>query len=408
MEEKKKGLLGLQIHYAVIQSIYWIIQAIFMVFIVPLLRDRGFDNGQIGILLAVRSFTCIFFQPMVASFADRHVKTIPLKYIISIIVGISIVTTYLFIKIHFGFWGSCIIFGFLGASITALSPLYNSLAMQYLGVGKDLKYSIARGCGSIAYAFACIALGYIVDNLGVESTLLFQLGMLLISLLVIITFRACEVSQNEKKKNLRPHSTWYVLSHNKSYTIFLMASVMLFTGNNMTTSFLVDVVDKLGGTNTDVGYCQFVLAAVEFPMALFFMKLKKKIGTLGIMAICATFIWVKIMGILLAPNIPVLIAVHAFQMVGAGLYWSGSVYYVNEHVEAVDRIKGQSLMAIFSTGVGSGVGSLISGWISKYYGIDQLVLSGAICAGIGVALMFWAIRISENTENAYRPVLLEK
>ena len=101
MEEKKKGLLGLQIHYAVIQSIYWIIQAIFMVFIVPLLRDRGFDNGQIGILLAVRSFTCIFFQPMVASFADRHVKTIPLKYIISIIVGISIVTTYLFIKIHF-------------------------------------------------------------------------------------------------------------------------------------------------------------------------------------------------------------------------------------------------------------------------------------------------------------------
>ena len=280
--------------------------------------------------------------------------------------------------------------------------------MQYLGVGKDLKYSIARGCGSIAYAFACIALGYIVDNLGVESTLLFQLGMLLISLLVIITFRACELSQNEKKKNLKPHSTWYVLSHNKSYTIFLMASVMLFTGNNMTTSFLVDVVDKLGGTNTDVGYCQFVLAAVEFPMALFFMKLKKKIGTLGIMAICATFIWVKIMGILLAPNIPVLIAVHAFQMVGAGLYWSGSVYYVNEHVEAVDRIKGQSLMAIFSTGVGSGVGSLISGWISKYNGIDQLVLSGAICAGIGVALMFWAIRISENTENAYRPVLLEK
>ena len=115
MEEKKNELTGLQIHYAAIQSVYWIIQAIFMVFVVPLLRKRGFDNGQIGILLAVRSFTCIFFQPLVASFADKHVKTIPLKCIIAVIVLISIITTWLFMIIDFDFWGSCIIFGFLGA-----------------------------------------------------------------------------------------------------------------------------------------------------------------------------------------------------------------------------------------------------------------------------------------------------
>ncbi len=408
MEEKKNELTGLQIHYAAIQSVYWIIQAIFMVFVVPLLRKRGFDNGQIGILLAVRSFTCIFFQPLVASFADKHVKTIPLKCIIAVIVLISIITTWLFMIIDFDFWGSCIIFGFLGASITALSPLYNSLAMQYLGIGKDLKYSIARGCGSIAYAIACIALGVIVDNLGVETTLLFQFAMLILSFCIVITFKTCSVESKKKNTIQKPHSTWYVLSHNKSYTIFLVASVMLFTGNNMTTSFLVDVVDKLGGTNTDVGYCQFVLAAVEFPIALCFMQLKKKIGTHGIMAICATFIWIKIIGILLAPTIPILIAVHAFQMVGAGLYWSGSVYYVNEHVDAEDRIKGQSLMAIFSTGVGSGIGSLISGWISKYYGIDQVILAGAVCAGIGVILMFTALRSSRIAENAYQLVTISK
>ena len=126
------------------------------------------------------------------------------------------------------------------------------------------------------------------------------------------------------------------------------------------------------------------------------------------MAICAIFIWIKIIGILLAPTIPILIAVHAFQMVGAGLYWSGSVYYVNEHVDAEDRIKGQSLMAIFSTGVGSGIGSLISGWISKYYGIDQVILAGAVCAGIGVILMFTALRSSRIAENAYQLVTISK
>ena len=404
--KREQSSQWLRIHYALIQSVYWIIQAIFMVFVVPLLRERGFESGQIGILLAVRSFTCILFQPCVAAFADKHANRIPLKYIISMIVAISLVTTGLFWKIRFGFLGSCIIFGFLGASITALSPLYNSLAMQYLEAGKDLKYSVARGFGSIAYALCCIVLGHIVDVSGVETTLLLQLWMLAFSLLIVVTFRTCPIPEQKNRVSDKPHSTWYVIAANKSYSIFLLASVFLFIGNNMTTSFLVDVVDKLGGTNVHVGYCQFVLAAAEFPMALIFMKLKRRIGTQNIMRICAVFILVKIIGILAAPNLPVLIGVHVFQMLGAGLYWSGSVYYVNENVEAADRVKGQSLVAIFSTGIGSGIGSLISGWVSKNYGIDTLICAGAVCAGLGVLAMFAAMKMSKKTSNSYRPITI--
>lgn len=402
MTEKKIRLL--RIHYAVIESVYWIINAIFMVFIVPLLRNRGFDNGQIGILLAVRSFSCIALQPMVASFADKHEETISLKYIIAVIVAVSLATSLLFYKIHFGFWESAIIFAFLGASITALTPLYTSLAMQYLSAGYDLKFSIARGCGSIAYALCCILLGYVVDYQGVEMTLVFQIVMLVISFIIILTFRDCPSSKEKRKEDSNPNSTWYVLANNRGFSFFLLASVLLFVGNNMTTSFLVDVVTKLGGTNTDVGYCQFVLAAIEFPMALFFIRMKKRVGTLNIMRICAVFIFVKIMGILFAPNIPVLISVHAFQMLGAGLYWSGSVYYVNENVSGKDKIKGQSLMAIFSTGVGSGVGSLISGWISQRYNIDILVMTGAACSLVGVVIMFYAMKISKISTVNYAAV----
>lgn len=399
-----KATKALRIHYAGIESVYWIINAIFMVFVVPLLRGRGFDNGQIGILLSVRSFSCIALQPAVAAFADKHANTIPLKYIISGIVGVSLVTTWLFYEVRFGFWGSLIIFAFLGASITALCPLYTSLAMQYLAIGCDLKFSIARGCGSIAYAFCCIFLGYIVDYAGVETTLFLQLIMLVVSLIIILTFKSCPVAEKDATECKKPNSTWNVIVNNKGYAFFLLASVLLFVGNNMTTSFLVDVVDKLGGTNTDVGYCQFVLAAIEFPMALVFMRLKKRIGTLNLMRICSVFILVKILGIYLAPNIPVLIGVHAFQMLGAGLYWSGSVYYVNENVSGEDRVKGQSLMAIFSTGIGSGVGSLISGWISEKYNIDVLVITGAVCAFIGVLVMFYAMRVSTVSKSTYSVV----
>lgn len=403
---KERGIRAVRIHYASIQAVYWSVCAIFMVFVVPLLRDRGFQDAQIGILLAIRSFSCILLQPLIAAFMDRHADTIPLKYTIAVIVAVSFLTTVLFLKIKFGFWGSMVIFAFLGASITALSPLYNSLAMQYLAIGWDLKYSLARGCGSISYAVFCIVLGYMVDFFGISSTLYLQAVMLIISFLVVITFRVCNSSEIERSSENCSHTNWQVILNNKAYRIFLTASVLLFVGNNMTTSFLVDVVDKLGGTNKDVGYCQFILAAVEFPIALCFIKLKNKIGTLNIMRISAVFIFIKTFGIFLAPNIPVLIGVHAFQMLGAGLYWSGSVYYVNENIPKEDGIKGQSLVAIFSTGIGSGVGALISGWISQRFSIDVLIFIGVLCTLFGTCIMFHAMKISNNTKELYMSVFI--
>lgn len=387
----------LKIQYAMILGVYWIVMAIFSVFVVPLLRQRGFNNNQIGILLAVRSFACIGIQPVVASFSDRHAKEIHLKYIISVIIGISLISTIILSGHNFGFFGTAVIFAFLGATINALTPMYNSLAMQYLYLGIDLNFSLARGCGSLSWAFSCIFLGYMVDALGVESNLVLQACVLVLSLLLILTFPKVRgtVSEIKKENPDKIHTIGEILKGNIGFTLFLAASALLFVGNNMTTSFLVDVVEKLHGSNADVGYAQFMLAAAEIPTAICFMKMKKKIGTKNIMKICAWFIFIKTVSILLAPNIPTLIVVQVFQMLGGGLYWSGSVFYVNENVSPEDRVKGQSLMAIASTGIGGGVGSIISGTIMNYYDIDVLLMTGSICTIFGVAVMIQAMKKSE-------------
>lgn len=400
---EKTNNRGVSIHYGAIQFLYWAIIAVFMVYIVPLLRQRGFDNGQIGILLSVRAFACITLQPVAAAFADRHSETIPLKYVLAVIVVASIVTTGLFAKIRFGFWGSFVIFAFLGASVNALSPLYNSLGMQYVLAGYGLNFSAARGCGSISYALSCIALGALVDRFGAESTLTLQFAMLVLSLVILLTFKTCKVPEVMAKQRVKPHSTWSLMRDNRAYALFLGASLLLFVGTNMSTCFLVDVVEKLGGVSRDLGYAQFVLAASEFPMALYFMRLKGRIGTDNIMRICAVFICVKILGILLSPNIPALLAVQAFQMLGSGLYWSGSVYYVAENIPPEDQIKGQALAGAFSTGLGGGIGSVVSGWVSNRWGIDALLLSGAVCAMAGVAVMFAAMRDTQK-QTAPSPV----
>ena len=74
-EEKR-----LNIHYSLILGAYWMIFAVSSIFIVPLLRLKGFDDSQIGILIAIRSISAITVSPLIATYSDRHPKR-QLKYI---------------------------------------------------------------------------------------------------------------------------------------------------------------------------------------------------------------------------------------------------------------------------------------------------------------------------------------
>lgn len=70
--KKEEKVLNLQ--FGVICSLYWILWAASTVFMVPILRQKGMADGQIGFLLSVRSLAAIGFSPVIASFLDRHVK----------------------------------------------------------------------------------------------------------------------------------------------------------------------------------------------------------------------------------------------------------------------------------------------------------------------------------------------
>ena len=68
----KKEETGLNLRFGIICSLYWILWAASTVFLVPILRQKGMGDGQIGFLLSVRSLAAIGFSPVIASFLDRH------------------------------------------------------------------------------------------------------------------------------------------------------------------------------------------------------------------------------------------------------------------------------------------------------------------------------------------------
>ena len=68
----KKEETGLNLRFGIICSLYWILWVASTVFLVPILRQKGMGDGQIGFLLSVRSLAAIGFSPVIASFLDRN------------------------------------------------------------------------------------------------------------------------------------------------------------------------------------------------------------------------------------------------------------------------------------------------------------------------------------------------
>lgn len=376
--------------------------AVSSIFIVPLLRLKGFDDSQIGILIAIRSISAITVSPLIATYSDRHPKR-QLKYILMLLLIINIINTFIFQFCHMNYMGAILIFIILGATTNTMPPLHSSMAMKFNENGKRLVYSIGRGTGSISYAVISLILGQFVSSDNYSASLYIQIGLDIFSLICIMLFPKYKVSDikevnniKSKNKNVKEteivHSNIYLIRNYKNFTVFLIASVFVFVGYSMCNSFMIDIIMSRGGTNADMGISCFILGAAELPTAILFPKLKIRFGTKRLLEISAVFALVKMLFLYMTPNVLCVFFSQTIQMLGNGLYWPTSVFYVNEVISGKDQVKGQSLTNIASVNIGAVLGSVVSGKLLCYFNINSVILFGCICTFIGVIFMFIATR----------------
>ena len=403
MRERTTKMLN--IHFSILLGAYWMSVSVIGLFMVPLLRNRGFTNIQISQLIMVRGITAIISQPRIAAFADRHPR-IQLKYIITGMLFISLCATILFKSFRFNYLETVFLFVMYGMSQNSMTSFHSALAMKYVSSGRQVVYSVARGIGSVAYAVGAVMIGQFVEFWGNEFALNLEIVIIIFGMYIAFTCDDYKLTDEmlvgeakrgkNRTKNLKQaHSNLYLLSHYNEYPLFLIAAMLVFLGYNMCNSYLIDVVTKLGGTSKHLGYANFVLGMVELPTAILFNRLKNRFSIQSLLKMAATFQCIKMLGIYLAPNVWVLIGVQAFQMLGNGLFWSASVYYVNDTIDEVDRVKGQALTTIASTNAGNVIGASLSGVLLTYYGIDRLIFTGVCTAAVGVVLMYIAMHISK-------------
>ena len=387
----------LNVWYAFILGAYWMIFAVSSIFVVPLLRLRGFDDSQIGLLIAIRSVSAFCVSPVIATFSDRH-RTFQIKNILMILLLINITNTCIFQFCELNYPATVLSFIILGASTNTMPPLHSSIAMKFNENGRNLIYSIGRGTGSICYAIVSLLLGQFVSSDNYSASLYIQIGLDIFSLICIFFFPKYRTGEDElaMKSGTQEdevHSIGYLLKQYPNFMLFLIASVLVFVGYCMCNSFMIDIIISRGGDNADMGISCFILGAAELPTAILFPVLRKKFGTKRLLEISAVFALMKMVFLYLSRNVIAIFFSQTLQMLGNGMYWPTSVYYVNEAISGKDQVKGQSLANIASVNVGAVLGSVVSGKLLSYIDIDAVILFGCGCSFFGVIFMFLSTRL---------------
>ena len=390
---KSPSLRRLDWHYIAMQMGFWAMFAAIVAYQTALLLERGFTNGEAGLMTSVRCLAGIVFQPLLGGFADRHPR-VPLKGIVGVSLALSLAAgVWYWAEPAMGLAQTALVWVVIGGLGVSSYPLMDAMAVQFINDGVPIRYSLGRGLGSLAYAVVCVLLGLQVGQWGVETTLVTFLLLTAAEIALVFTYPTWHPKAPAEGRAAaeRPQSALSLLRSNPRFTLMLAGVLFGLTAVLPLSNFLVNVILSRGGTAADLGLAMFLMGGFELPAAFLFPRLLRRLGSGRILVLSMFFGTLKGVALLLTWNLAGVLLCQPLQMLGYGLFTPASVYFVNESVPPADRVRGQTIMMVASNGLGGMLGGMLAGFTLDLGGANWMLAGCVACGCVSVLLCLLAL-----------------
>jgi len=281
-------------------------------------------------------------------------------------------------------------YGIYFSCVYLMLPFVNSFAGMLSGLGLRINFGIARGVGSLSYALLSLALGRLIEryspNVLPASGIVFSLALLLMMALFVRQYSKNPSAAAISEKKADSLSLFRFLARDRRFALTLLGIALTYFSHTAFTNFLINVVENVGGGSAEMGVCSFIAAVVELPPMFLFMGLLKKVRCSALLKLSCAMFSVKMLLCFLAPNVPLLYAAQAVQMLAFGLYIPASVQYVNEVIAPADRVKGQALVTSTTT-LSAIAASFLCGLMLDNFGVGTTMLISAGVSALGAMVV---------------------
>ena len=395
----------LNIKYGCIHGTYWMYYGVAGSFASAFLLARGYSNAEIGIILAVGNILAVFLQPLIADLADRskRLSLVGVTQMSSVLLMILTLMLFVLKQKSAALW---VVYMLIMAWMTTLQPLFNSLAFKLEETGVHINFGACRSVGSLAYAVLCAFLGTLVEAKGVgvlpvsgEIVLL----MLLASLWVTKTQfdrmigeksvsteapldGQCEQLLSADAEFEEEINLALFVKRNKLFVILNLAVIGVFFSNSILNSFMLQIVEGVGGTSEDMGRIFSVMAFLEIPALFFFDKIKERFSCQLILKFAAICFTLKVLLIYLAESVTMIYVAHLLQTFSFGLFLPAMVSFIGEVMAKGEAVKGQALYTVMVT-VSSMLASVLGGIMLDASGPGFMLLISTLATGLGALVL---------------------
>ncbi len=388
MEANEKQGRSLTISYSIIQAVLIMGYLTFFMFAAVYLLSRGLTNTQVGVTLTLSGLVGILIVPALADFADKS-KKLSLKQITMIVAGVTllIAVALLFVPSNIFLVGGLVVL--LQVFFGSQTSLITSLAMEHINSGTPINFSLARGIGSLAFAILSLGLGFVVNRFGSVVILLGDiLIMLLIILLVGLFPRPVKIPQPHLQEKQQASGFVDFAKKNAVFMAVILALTLIFISHNLINTFLIRVMEHVGGDNSHLGIAAAIAAFSEVPaMALFPMLYRRKPDAALFLKIAGAFFVIKSLATLIASSVGGIYAAQTLEAFSYAIFTPASVYYVNQVIPDVDKVKGQSLM-MMTTSMSGLISNLAGGFIlDSSGGVPLMLIFGTAISAFGLILL---------------------
>ena len=351
--------------------------------------------------MACASILGIILQPFTATIADKA-KKFSLRTMVTFMFLLSCSITALIWAVphvmpNFAVLPSAVLFVLLLAVSGTEMTLMTSLAMEHNYAGKNVNFSLARGCGSFSYAVASLIIGFVVDDFGAGFLVPAHLVLLVITLLIVSRFPRPEGENSktgikEEKAAEEASSLPVFVKENARFLLVVFSIVLIYAAHVVLNNFPIQIITNVGGSESDLGIATFIAAFLELPAMALFPVILKRVGSVTkIMKFAAVMMVVKSFIIAFAPSIQWIYVAQCFQFFSFAMLIPSGVYYVGRFVAAKDKVKGQSFIDLAMTICGV-VCSLFGGHVIDSLGMDALIRSTAVISAIGAVMLLLIIQ----------------
>ena len=373
--------------YMALQGLYWMLFCVSSGFISLYLQGRGLSNGGIGTVTAIFGILAALLQPVLGGITDRS-NRLTWRHMI-LILAIPYLAICVIMPFIPGAWAGAIFMGLLILLGNTIMPFINTAHYHYSHQGEFINFGVARGIGSGLYAVLALVIGFLAERYGIEMVPV--TGILIASLFTLVVFRMPSSRElTEKAPREKVLQKGFLLRY-PAFTFMLLATLLMLTAHNILNTYLLQIIQSVGGNSSQLGIALAIQAVVEVPVLFGFSRLLKHFRPKTLMLIAAVGFALKAFMYALSGSVSMIYLIQIAQMLSFAIFASASVYYTSEASPKEDQASGQAYMTSMMT-VGTVLGSLSGGWILELSGMTTMLSVNVIIAMVGVGFALISVK----------------